>query len=131
MYMKRNPYFDNARLLLIFLVVFGHMIQPFTSQHHQIETIYTWIYTFHMPAFIFLVRIYAKGSRNVSYIINLAKKLLVTYIIFQILYTVYYFFIGKSNWLTDHIFYPHWSLWFLFSLFCWHILLIVYRKMKP
>src|SRR5699024_5972287 len=26
------------------------------------------------------------------------------------------------------IFYPHWSLWFLFSLFCWHILLTWFKK---
>src|SRR5690625_3522273 len=129
MYMKRNPYFDNARLLLIFLVFFGHMIQPFTSQHHQIETIYTWIYTFHMPAFIFLAGFFAKGSGTFEYIGNLAKKLLIPYLIFQVLYTGYYFWIGKNNWLTDHIFYPHWSLWFLVSLFCWHLLLILYKRM--
>ncbi len=27
--------------------------------------------------------------------------------------------------------YPHWSLWFLISLFSWHMLLIVYKKMHP
>src|SRR5699024_6077383 len=71
------------------------------------------------------------GSGNVAYIAKLMKRLLVPYIIFQIIYTAYYFMIGKSNWLTDSIFYPHWSLWFLFSLFCWHILLIAYKNIKP
>ena len=27
---KRDYFFDNARAILIFLVVFGHMIQPYT-----------------------------------------------------------------------------------------------------
>lgn len=125
--MKRNAYFDNAKLLLIFLVVFGHMIQPFTENSAGISTLYTWIYTFHMPAFIFLAGFFAKGSGNLKYIGNLAKKLLIPYLIFQALYTGYYFMIGKNDWLTDHVFYPHWSLWFLVSLFCWHILLIFYR----
>lgn len=129
--MERHAYFDNAKLLLIFLVVFGHMIQPFVSQSQPIETLYTWIYTFHMPAFIFLAGFFAKGSGNIAYIMKLAKRLIIPYIIFQIIYTGYYFLIGKSNWLTDHIFYPHWSLWFLFSLFCWHILLIGYKKLHP
>jgi len=126
--LKRNAYFDNAKLLLIFLVVFGHLIQPFTGDSKNIGTLYTWIYTFHMPAFIFLAGFFAKGSGNLKYILNLAKKLIIPYLIFQAIYTAYYFFIGKSDWLTDGVFYPHWSLWFLFSLFCWHLLLILYRK---
>src|SRR5690625_1678034 len=126
--MERNAYFDNAKLLLIFLVVFGHLIQPFIGDTKSLGTLYTWIYTFHMPAFIFLAGFFAKGSGNISYIIKLAQKLIIPYILFQSIYTGYYFFIGKSNWLTDSIFYPHWSLWFLFSLFCWHLLLILYRK---
>lgn len=129
--MNRDAYFDNAKLILIFFVVFGHMIQPFTSDSSAMHTLYTWIYTFHMPAFIFIAGFFAKGSGNVAYIAKLMKRLLVPYIIFQIIYTAYYFMIGKSNWLTDSIFYPHWSLWFLFSLFCWHILLIAYKNIKP
>ncbi|HLR67289.1 acyltransferase family protein [Virgibacillus alimentarius] len=125
--MKRYAYFDNAKLILIFLVVFGHMIQPFIDASHEINTLYLWIYTFHMPAFIFLAGFFAKGSGNKEYIVNLAKKLLIPYIIFQLLYTGYYFFIGKENWQVG-MFYPHWSLWFLFSLFCWHILLSWFKK---
>jgi len=127
--MERNAYFDNAKLLLIFLVVFGHFIEPLTHASNSINTLYTWIYTFHMPAFIFLAGFFAKGSGNLQYIGRFAKRLLIPYVIFQTIYTGYYFFIGKNHWLTDHIFYPHWSLWFLVSLFCWHILLIVYKRM--
>lgn len=126
--MKRFAYFDNAKLILIFLVVFGHMIQPFITDSKGIHTLYTWMYTFHMPAFIFLAGFFAKGSGNLNYIAKLAKKLIIPYIIFQVIYTAYYFMIGKSDWLTDSVFYPHWSLWFLFSLFCWHLLLILYKK---
>src|SRR5690625_3817342 len=128
--MKRNAYFDNAKLFLIFFVVFGHMIQPYIDSKY-VGTFYTWLYTFHMPAFIFLAGFYAKGKSSADFIINLAKKLLIPYLIFQTIYTIYYFYIGKSGWLTDSIFYPHWSLWFLISLFSWHMLLIVYKKMHP
>lgn len=125
MSLERNAYFDNAKLVLIFLVVFGHMIQPFIDGA-GINTLYMWIYTFHMPAFIFLAGFFAKGSGNQKYIINLVKKLLVPYLIFQLLYTGYYFLLGKSGW--QGIFYPQWSLWFLFSLFSWHILLVWFKK---
>lgn len=128
--MKRDAFFDNAKLLLIFLVVFGHMIQPFIEDSYMVKTLYMWIYTFSMPTFIFLAGFFAKGSGNKTYIINLAKKLLLPYFIFQLLYTGYYFFIGKTAWQTN-IFQPHWSLWFLFSLFSWHILLYWFKKMPP
>src|SRR5690625_4048331 len=128
--MERDAYFDNAKLVLIFLVVFGHMIQPFIDGSQSVNTFYKWVYTFHMPAFIFLAGFFAKGSGNLNYIARLAKKLLVPYFIFQLIYTGYYFFIGKPDWQTD-IFYPHWSLWFLFSLFSWHILLIFFKRIPP
>jgi len=128
--MERDAYFDNAKLVLIFLVVFGHMIQPFIDGSQSVNTFYKWVYTFHMPAFIFLAGFFAKGSGNLNYIARLAKKLLVPYFIFQLIYTGYYFFIGKPDWQTN-IFYPHWSLWFLFSLFSWHILLILFKKLPP
>ncbi|RKQ31524.1 acyltransferase family protein [Oceanobacillus halophilus] len=125
--MKRNAFMDNAKVLFIFLVVFGHMIQPFTTDSAEMNTLYLWIYTFHMPAFIMLSGFFAKGSGDKGYIMNLAKKLLVPYLIFQFIYSAYYFLIGNSSWQAG-IFYPHWSLWFLFSLFSWHLLLIGFKK---
>ncbi|MFC4558137.1 acyltransferase family protein [Virgibacillus kekensis] len=125
--MNRNAYFDNAKLLLIFLVVFGHLIQPFTDGIAWVNTLYLWIYTFHMPAFIFLAGFFARGSGNKKYIWNLTKKLLFPYLVFQLLFTGYFFFIGKDDWATG-IFYPHWSLWFLFSLFSWHLLLNLFKR---
>lgn len=124
--LERNAFFDNAKVVLIFLVVFGHMIQPFTNDSEALRTLYMWIYTFHMPAFIFLAGFFAKGSGNGKYIMNLAKKLLIPYVIFQLLYTAYYLWLGKTGW--QGIFYPQWSLWFLFSMFSWHILLIGFKR---
>ncbi|MCA0971096.1 acyltransferase family protein [Halobacillus litoralis] len=128
--MKRDAFFDNAKFILIFFVVFGHLIQPFTDGSKPMYTLYMWIYTFHMPAFIFLAGFFAKGSGKKDYIIQLAKKLILPYLIFQLMYTGYFFFIGKDGWLNGP-FYPHWSLWFLFSLFCWHILLFWFKKIPP
>ncbi|WP_068673890.1 acyltransferase family protein [Oceanobacillus sp. Castelsardo] len=125
--MKRNAFIDNAKVLFIFLVVFGHMIQPFTFDSGKVNTLYLWIYTFHMPAFIMVSGFFAKGSSDKGYIWNLIRKLLVPYIIFQGIYTLFYYSVGNEGWKTEP-FEPHWSLWFLLSLFCWHLLLIVYKK---
>src|SRR5690625_3778578 len=95
--MDRNPYFDNAKVVLIFLVVFGHMIQPFIGDSHGMNTLYMWMYTFSMPAFIFLAGFFAKGSGTKEYVLNLAKKLLLPYVIFQLLYTGYYFYRSEER----------------------------------
>src|SRR5699024_1470560 len=49
------------------------------------------------------------------------------YLIFQLIYTGYYYLLGKSNFQND-LFDPQWSLWFLLSLFFWHLLLILFKK---
>ena len=126
--MQRDSFYDNARVGLIFLVVFGHLLQPYTSLSTGSQSLYTWIYTFHMPAFILISGFFAKGSTEPKYIKSLIKKLLLPYLIFQLIYTGYYYLLGKSNFQKD-LFDPQWALWFLLSLFSWHLLLILFKKM--
>ncbi len=53
--MKQRIYrYDNVKALLIFLVVLGHMTTDYVSDSHLVRWTTLWIYTFHMPAFIFL-----------------------------------------------------------------------------
>lgn len=51
---KRDAYFDNAKLFLMILVVFGHFLQPFANDHPLYNDLYYFIFTFHMPAFILI-----------------------------------------------------------------------------
>lgn len=57
---KRDLYFDNLKGILISLVVFGHLIENFYFKSKFVEIVYTFIYTFHMPAFIFLSGLFFK-----------------------------------------------------------------------
>lgn len=127
--MKRIAYIDNAKFILITFVVFGHMIQPFVDKPY-VYTVYTWLYAFIMPVFIVMSGFFAKGDSSKSYIAKIARRTIIPYLIFQILYTGYYFVIGKEEWLKS-LFTPHWALWFLMSLFCWHLLLILFKRYKP
>ena len=53
--MKQRIYkYDNVKALLIFLVVLGHMTTDYISDSHLVRWTTLWIYTFHMPAFIFI-----------------------------------------------------------------------------
>lgn len=128
--MKRDAYFDNVRLVLIFFVVFGHLIQPYTSDFSNVSSLYTVIYTFHMPAFILVSGYFARGSGDLNHIKRLVKQLIIPYLIFQIAYGVFYYIIGLEP-KSHSLFYPRWSLWFLLSLFSWHMLLIAFKYLRP
>ncbi|RLQ97112.1 acyltransferase family protein [Falsibacillus albus] len=128
---KRDHYFDNAKFILIFFVVFGHLLQPYVSQNAFIEVVYKFIYTFHMPAFILVSGFFAKGFYKKGYVGKLAKKLILPYLIFQLIYTIFYYYLyDKSTFAVDPL-NPQWALWFLLSLFCWNMLLLLFAKMRP
>lgn len=58
---QRIAYFDNLKGILIFLVVLGHFLTylPVMSDSHLLRTIVVFIYSFHMPLFIFVSGLFA------------------------------------------------------------------------
>ncbi|SER89025.1 Fucose 4-O-acetylase [Gracilibacillus ureilyticus] len=128
--MQREAYFDNAKLLFIFLVVFGHLIQPLKQEIDVISALYQTIYLVHMPVFILISGFFAKGASDKGYLMKLIKRILFPYFLFHIFYSIYFLMIGRSDW-DSSLYDPHWGLWFLLSLFSWHLLLIVYKKIPP
>lgn len=128
---NRDAYYDNAKFLLILLVVFGHLIQSYINENKLIFTLYTTIYLFHMPAFILISGYFAKGFLQKGYLLKLAKKLIGPYLIFQGIYSFYYFFINENKAIELDPLNPQWSLWFLMSLFGWNAMLFLFTKWKP
>lgn len=51
---KRIYKYDNMKAFLILLVVIGHMTTDYVSDARIVRWITLWIYSFHMPAFIFI-----------------------------------------------------------------------------
>ncbi len=126
---KRDSYFDNAKFLLIFLVVFGHVIRSFIDDNSFMLNVYKFVYTFHMPAFILISGYFAKGIHKPGYVVKVFKKLIFPYLIFQGIYSAYYFFIEQKGSMVLDPLDPHWSLWFLISLFFWNLLLLVFKRL--
>ncbi|MGG3468922.1 acyltransferase family protein [Neobacillus pocheonensis] len=127
---KRSKYFDNAKCILIFLVVFGHLISPLKEHDGILFTLYSVIFLFHMPAFILISGYFAKGYKKKGYLIKSVKKILIPYLIFQLIYSVYYYLNGQEEKLDFDLLHPHWSLWFLMSLFCWNLLLYLFAELR-
>ena len=126
---QRSYYFDNGKFLLIFFVVLGHLITTYRD-NQTFNALYNTIYTFHMPAFILISGYFAKSIFTKDYFQKLAKKLLLPYAIFQIIYTIMYYFLLDQDTFVIDLFNPQWSLWFLLSLFSMYVMLPLFTKMK-
>lgn len=107
---SRNPHFDNLKLILIFLVVFGHAIEYIGNTSRTSNAVYSFIYTFHMPLFVFISGYFTNITKSFSS----SLKILETYLVLQIISLL----IGGGLSLTS-MFIPQWTLWYLVSLSCW------------
>lgn len=125
---SRDSYFDNAKFLLIALVVFGHFISPHKEDSTILYTIYNFIYTFHMPAFILIAGYFSKNFHKKGYLKKIFQKVLVPYFIFQSIYAVFYSLQAKE--ISYSLFDPYWTLWFLLSLVSWNLLLVLFTRFK-
>ncbi len=115
--MLRDSYFDNYKGILILLVVIGHLTGAFMEENHFMNFLVKTIYSFHMPAFVFISAYFSKRNNP----IKLVKTLLIPYILFQTAYFIFLFLDGREN--QFRILQPYFALWFLLSLFCWRILI--------
>ena len=123
--MNRSAYFDNAKAILIYLVVLGHLMSGYLKENNYIDTLYLVIYLFHMPAFILISGHFSRKIKNISDFKKIAKTLLLPYIIFQLLYTLYYKNVFGDS-VAFEIFEPRYALWFLLSMAIWKFLLWVF-----
>ena len=95
----RSAKYCNMKLVLIFLVVFGHLIEPMG------HWLYRAIYAFHMPAFAMLSGLFSGNKRTA-----MVQRLLLWYTAMQTVAVV----LGKTSILT-----PYWHLWYLLSDVFW------------
>lgn len=127
---QRMAFFDNAKFILMVLVVFSHLLEPFIEDWQGYHNLYYFIFMFHMPAFILIAGYFSKGLQK-GKVGKVMKKTLLPYLIFQLVYSSYYALIGLENRFSWDVLVPNWSLWFLVSLFCWQCSLGLFNKMPP
>lgn len=124
----RNAYFDNAKFVLIFLVVFGHMISPYRTDSSGMLSIYHFIFIFHMPVFILLAGYFSKNFHKKGYYKKIFTKVALPYLAFQTIYTLYYSVLYTDETYTLQYLVPRWAMWFLLSLIFWKLMLPFFAK---
>lgn len=127
---KRDYFFDNAKFLLILLVVLAHGISPLKNYSRIANMLWYIINTFHMATFIFISGYFAKSYvEGEGFKIQRVFTYLMLYVFSQIGLTVYEVVVMKET--IDYSFFgARGSLWFLQCLVAWHILLPFYAKLK-
>ncbi|GAB6926963.1 acyltransferase family protein [Paenibacillus sp. JCM 10914] len=125
----RDAYFDNLKFVLIVLVVGGHFIEPLVELT-PIAVLYNFIYSFHMPLFVFVTGYFSKRIEDDRYTLKILQGLVIPYLIFQSLYALFDYYVLSGEKLAFTYFYPNWILWFLFSCVLWKVFLPYVVKIR-
>lgn len=129
---SRSPLFDNARALLILIVVMGHALEGLLSREPLARGLYAAIYLWHIPAFAFLSGHLSSEQLDAKALRGMAGSVLLPLIIFQILYCAFDVFVRGQPFKSEWLYTPNWILWFLLSLLFWRLLLpLVMRFRAP
>lgn len=127
----RSAYWDNVKAILIVLVVLGHFLLPVCSRGRSVQTVCIWIYTFHMPAFVFVSGYFSKSyvKRGASDASKLAGFLFL-YLFFMVaLWLLQGLFAGRFSRFS--LFTTGAAPWYLMCMFLWYLLIPCCARVRP
>ena len=125
--MKRDQYWDSLKLVLMFLVIYGHMIEKYATDGSFNRAMFSFIYLFHMPLFIYISGMFSQFKEKEKYKKGILK-LLETYVVFQIIRCVCFSFMEEDISLISFLIIPKWTLWYLMSLIFWRLTVLILPK---
>lgn len=127
---QRQLGYDNVKFLLILLVVMGHFLRPFlggSSENILSRGIYLWIYSFHMPLFLFISGLFAHRYRREESC-NWRRIAALCAIGFLLKGTIALSKLVMGQGWHYHIFYDTGIPWFLFILAWYQLLSWLFRQ---
>lgn len=125
----RIALWDNARFLLIVLVVVGHMISTVRTDSALTYGLYAYIYLFHMPAMILLSGFFAHAEVTPK-AVKSTIQLIVVWLLWEGIWALMHFGVEGKEPGSKFLVSPAWTLWFLVSLATMRILLPYLAKMR-
>jgi len=128
----RLYYFDNAKFILIFLVVLAHALSPLQSKSVFCFVLWRVVNYFHMPAMIFISGFFAKSyiSKTREIKVQRVATYLILYLAAQVSVSIYEAFALKTS-VAPSLMSARSSLWFLQCLIAWYVMLPVLDYFSP
>ena len=129
----RIYFFDNLKFWLIMLVVIGHFVNPVTGANDIYKGLFMFIYSFHMPLFIFATGYFAKSivDKNTGWF---KFEKIIQFLILYLFLTLVIFFINfylRGNASTYNFFQPVNPGWYLLATVIWYSLIPIINRVKP
>jgi fucose 4-O-acetylase-like acetyltransferase len=119
---RRDPWFANAKMLLVTLVVVGHSWVLLPEESLARNWFYDFLYVWHMPAFLvvtgYLSRSFTWSRRHLA---RLATTVALPYVVFEALMAAFRVRVGGEEGIDTLFLQPHWPMWFLAALFLWRL----------
>lgn len=129
---KRVWQFDALKLFLMFLVVLGHILETFIENNCATTNIIRlrfWIYSFHMPLFLFISGMFNKNNINKNKYSNIAFYLVLYVVAKIVMFTSSAIQLKKYNF---SLFTESGAPWYCFAMFVFSLITILLkRKSKP
>lgn len=116
---ERDYRMDNIRFLLIYLMILGHLLE--TIHGGREFWLYKVIYSFHMPALMFVSGRFSRFSVR-----RLFRRLIFPYLVFQILYRCFDSLVFHSQCVISFST-PYWILWYLVTLITYNLVLPLFQ----
>ncbi|MBU3111445.1 acyltransferase family protein [Clostridium lacusfryxellense] len=125
-------FWDNLKVLLIVLVVVGHSVDFYTADSLIMRNIYMFIYTFHMPLFIFVSGYFSKTVVEGKHLsIEKVFSFLTLYFLMKLcFFIVTRYLLGNSE--TDFKFLVEAGVpWYLLAMSVWFCITYIIKGIKP
>jgi len=125
----RDPWFDNAKMALVMLVVVGH---SWTLLPHNVvnDQAYDFLYFWHVPAFVFVTGYLSRSfTWSSARLVALVRTVVVPYVLFETALALFRVYVGGEQ-LEDLFRDPHWPMWYLSALFFWRLMTPVFRPLR-
>ncbi len=118
----RIALWDNARFVLIVLVVIGHVISTVRTDSVLAFDLYVYIYLFHMPAMILLSGLFSRAETSPK-AIRSTIQLFATWGLWEGIWAVIHLLADGKAPGERFLVSPAWTLWFLVTLATMRIVL--------
>lgn len=110
---QRLAKWDNIKFFMILSVVIGHTIYEFRGESDLLNGIYLFIYTYHMPVFIFVAGLFSKNTiKDKKY--NRVLEYVIIYLVMKLCDAFGNYILGKG--VKVHLFWEAGPGWFAFAM---------------